>query len=187
MNTDQDGRACNTGLKLPGTAILPSSHSWFSLSSPPIPCPCHLLLPLPFPRLLILFRPLERRKPGWWHFDPGFTENDLLAPSCLAHHTVLECHSQALIIKGLAPQRKAKAVGQNQIGSANQKPGFQILHEQHSSALRTQPNQHACISSEYWCYWSTSRPGVQVDEDIRQWRNSSFSAEWRHLSKKTIH
>ena len=30
--------------------------------------------------------------------------------------------------KGLAANRKAKAIGQNQIGSANQKPVFQILH-----------------------------------------------------------
>ena len=30
--------------------------------------------------------------------------------------------------EGLAANRKAKAIGQNQIGSANQKPVFQILH-----------------------------------------------------------
>ncbi len=30
--------------------------------------------------------------------------------------------------KGLTANRKAKAIGQNQIGSANQKPVFQILH-----------------------------------------------------------
>ena len=30
--------------------------------------------------------------------------------------------------KGLAANRKAKAIGRNQIGSANQKPVFQILH-----------------------------------------------------------
>ena len=32
------------------------------------------------------------------------------------------------IFKGLAANRKAKAIGQNQIGSANQKPVFQSLH-----------------------------------------------------------
>ena len=31
-------------------------------------------------------------------------------------------------MQGLAANRKAKAIGQNQIGSANQKPVFQILH-----------------------------------------------------------
>ena len=30
--------------------------------------------------------------------------------------------------KGLAANRKAKAIGRNQIGLANQKPVFQILH-----------------------------------------------------------
>ena len=30
--------------------------------------------------------------------------------------------------QGLAPKRKAKAIGRNQIGSANQKPGFQSFH-----------------------------------------------------------
>ena len=32
--------------------------------------------------------------------------------------------------QGLAANRKAKAIGRNQIGSANQKPVFQILHKQ---------------------------------------------------------
>ena len=32
------------------------------------------------------------------------------------------------ISQGLAANRKAKAIGRNQIGSANQKPVFQILH-----------------------------------------------------------
>ena len=40
--------------------------------------------------------------------------------------------------KGLAAQSKAKAIGQNQISSVNQRPGFQMI---------------CFLFGQVWCYW----------------------------------